>query len=119
MITSSEVEGGHRIPLDFLSVVHQLKNFVKATNYRCGDYNILEKSSMRYRREVNKRVNKKEDDHEDQKRKSRAGLVKVSRLSNTQASQSGHMLAWIMFHKISEMYRDMKHKETLQALLEI
>ena len=74
---------------------------------------------MRYLREVIKRVNKNEDAHEDQKQKSCTGLVNVYRLRNTRVSQSDTRLAWIWFHKISAMYRDLKHQDTLQELLEI
>ena len=52
-------------------------------------------------------------------KKYRSGIVKVSSLSNTYASQSDPRLAWIMFQNIYETYRDLKHQETLQALLAI
>ena len=48
-----------------------------------------------------------------------SGLVKVSRLINNQESQSYTRLDWIVFHKIDEIYREMKHKDTLQASLAI
>ena len=70
---------------------------------RCGDNSILPKSSVSYFREVIKRVNKTEDEHEDQKIRSCTGLVKVLSLSNTRASQSDPRLAWIVFHKIAAM----------------
>ena len=74
---------------------------------------------MSYFREVIKRVNKKEYEHEDKKNKSRTGLVKVLSLRNTRASQNDPRLACIMFHKIAAIYRDLKHQNTLQALLAI
>ena len=67
VIASSKIEGGHRLPLDCRGVAHQLQNVVGAANYRCGDNGIIEKSSMRYFRELIKRVNKREDEREDQK----------------------------------------------------
>ena len=86
---------------------------------RYGDNNILPKYYMRYFRSVIKRVNKTEDEHKDQKIRSRTGLLKVSSLSNTRASHNDTILAWIMLHNISNMYRDLKHQEILQALLSI
>ena len=47
------------------------------------------------------------------------GLVKVSILRNTRAPQSDPRLAWIMFHKIPTMYRELKHQKILQTSLEI
>ena len=97
----------------------QLQNIVKAFKSRCGDNDILDKYSMRYSKEIMKRVNKKEGDHEDQKIITHPGLVRVSRLSNTQSSQSDPRIYWIMFHNISAMYRELKNQDTLQSLLEI
>ena len=74
---------------------------------------------MRYFQELIKLITKKEDEHEKQKNKSHTGLVKVSSLRNTQYSQINPRLVWIMFHKISVFYRDLKHQEALQASLEI
>ena len=67
VIVSAKVEGGHVLPFDCCGVAKQLHNMVNSIKYRCGDNNVLEKSSMRYFREVIKRVNKKEDEHENQK----------------------------------------------------
>ena len=64
-------------------------------------------------------MNKTEHEHKDRKIISRTGLVKLSRLRNTLDSQSNTRLDWIMFHKIDEIYRKMKHKDTLQASLAI
>ena len=47
------------------------------------------------------------------------GLVNVSILSNTRDSQSDTRLAWIMYHNIYAIYREMKHHETLQESIEI
>ena len=74
---------------------------------------------MKYCRAVIKRANKTEDENEDQKIRSRTGWVKLSSLSNTQASQSDTRLSRIMFHKIAAMYRNLKHQETLYASLAI
>ena len=81
-VASSEIKGGHVLPLDCHGVAHNLQNTVKAVKYPWGDYGIQEKSSLRYFREVNKCVNKKEDGHEIQTKNYRPESVKVSRLIN-------------------------------------
>ena len=64
-------------------------------------------------------VNKREDENETQTRKARTGLVKVFSLKNNLAIQRNPRLDWIMLHKIYVIYGDLKHQETLQALLAI
>ena len=64
----------------------QLHGIIKSVKSRCGDNDILEKSSMSYFRELIKWVNKREDKHEDQKKVVLLGFVKVSRLGKTEAS---------------------------------
>ena len=68
VIVSSNIEGDHGLPLDCRVVAEQLQNFFKAVKYQCGDNDTLEKSSLGYFLEVIKQVNKKEYEHEDQKR---------------------------------------------------
>ena len=110
VIASSDIKVGHSPPFDCHGVAQKLQNVVKAANYRCGDNDILEKSSMRYYQEVIKRLNRKEDDHEEKKKRTCTGLVKVSRLRNTRSSQSDTKLAGIMFHKLDDIYRYLKHQ---------
>ena len=86
VIASTDIEVFHGLPLDCRGVAQQFQNVVGDVNYRCGDNGILEKYSMGYFRELIKRVNKREDEHEYQKNNYCTGLVKVSRLSNTRAS---------------------------------
>ena len=64
-------------------------------------------------------VNKRDNDNETQTIKSRRGLVKVSTLSKKCSMQSGRRLSWIMLQKVDEMYRDLKHQETLKTALAI
>ena len=71
VIASAEIEGGHGLPFDCRDFAVQLQNTVNAVKFWCGNYNILQKSSMRFSREVIKGVNKKEDEYEEQKK----GLV--------------------------------------------
>ena len=45
-------------------------------------------------------------------KKSCIGLVKLSRLTKTRYSQSDTTLAWIMLHKMSATYKELKHQNT-------
>ena len=64
-----------------------------------------------------KRVNFSEEAHDKKSNKSRTGLIKVSNLSNNISKQSDPRLAWIMFHKVAHIYRDITKQETVQALI--
>ena len=64
---------------------------------------------------VIKRANNIEDGHDKQRKKSKTGLVKVSSISNNRARQSDPRLAWLMFHNISQMYRDIMEQESEEA----
>ena len=67
VIATANIEGSHGLPFDCHGVAMQFQNVAKAVKSQCGDNEILHKSSMRYFREVIKRVNKKKDEHEYQK----------------------------------------------------
>jgi hypothetical protein len=60
---------------------------------------------------VIRRVNQTEDNALGQKKQTSNGQIKVAALSNKRAKQSDPRLAWVMFHKIATMYRDMKNQE--------
>ena len=53
------------------------------------------------------------------KKTSCTGLLKVSILSNKRDTQSDPRLAGIIDHKISTIYRELKHQYILQELLAI
>ena len=76
---------------------------------------ITPKSSSNCTRLVIKRVNSTEDGHDKQRNKGRTGLVKVSRISNNRARKSDPRLAWLMFHKIAQMYRYIREQESEEA----
>ena len=59
------------------------------------------------------------DEHENQIRKSCTGLVKLTISSNNFDMHSNPRISRIMFHEIAEIYRELKHQETLQVLLAI
>ena len=119
LISSAGIEVVPGLPFECHGLAYQLQEVFKAVKFRCGDNNILPKSSTMYFQEVIKQANKTEDEHEDQKIRTRTGFVKVSRLINTQSSQSDPRLACIMLHTIASIYREPKHQETVQALLAI
>ena len=63
---------------------------------------------------VRNQVNVSKEDHDKQRKKSRTGLIKISILSNNRDNQSDPRLYWMMFHKITHMYRDITKQETEQ-----
>ena len=86
VVASANIEGGHGLPLEYRGVAQHLQKISNASKAQCGDYDIKDKSSMRYFQEVIKCVNKKEDEHKIQTKNSSSGLVKVARLRNTKSS---------------------------------
>ena len=88
---------------------------IKAVNAQKSTKDITPKASSKYTRSVMKKVNNIEDVHDKQRKKSRTGLVKVLSISNNRARQSDPRLAWLMFHKITQMYRDIREQEGEEA----
>ena len=99
------------MPIDVNTLGVDLQLVIKAVNARQSTNYITPKASSRYTRLVTNRLNNIEDGHDNQRKKSRTGLVKVSSISNNRARQSGPRLAWLMFHKTAHMYRDIREKE--------
>ena len=100
-------------------VIQKFQDAINTVNNRCGDYETQEKQSLRYFRKVINSVNKREGENESQTRNSRKGLVKIYSLRNNRATHSDPRIDWIMLQKIYEIYRELKHQDTLQALIEI
>ena len=78
---------------------------------------IKPKSAQRYFHRVIQRVNREEEEAEGQKRKMRAGMVKVSGLSHKREKQSDPRIAWFVFHKIYCMYSNINNKEEINAAI--
>ena len=112
MVVSEEIEGAHGFPIDVNALGDELKFVIKAVNARQSTKEITPKSSSTYTHSVIKRVNCIEDSHDKQRKKSRTVLVNVSIISNNRARQSNPRLAWLMFHKIAQMYRDIREQES-------
>ena len=104
----AEIEGAHGLPIDVNTLGAKLPLFIKPVNARQSTKDITPKASSKYTRSVMKRVNNIEDGHDKQRKKIRTGLVKVSSISNNRARHSDPMLAWMTFHKIAQMYRDIR-----------
>ena len=60
-------------------------------------------------------MNNIEDGHDKQRKKSITVLANVSSISNNRARQSDPKLAWMMFHKIAQMYRYIREQEIEEA----
>ena len=54
--------------------------------------------------------------HDTQGKNSRTGLVKVSNISNNRLRHSDARIAWLIFHKISQMYIDIREQESEEAI---
>ena len=115
VVASAEIEGVHGLPIDVNALVAELQLFIKAINARQSTKCITANSSSKYTRSVIKQVNRKEYGHDMQRKKIRTGLVKVSSIINNRARQSYPRLAWLMFHKIAQMYRDIREQEREEA----
>ena len=66
---------------------------------------------------VVKGVNFSKEAHGKQSKNGRRGKIKASILSKNRYKQSDTRLAWIIFHKIDHMYREIRKQETVQVSL--
>ena len=115
MVASYKIEGAHGLPIDVNTLICELQLVIRAVDARQSTKIITPKASSQYTRSVIKRVNNIEDGHDNQRKKSRTVLVKVSSIRNTRSRQSDPRLAWLMFHKIDQMYRDIREQESEEA----
>ena len=110
VVASAQIEGAHGLPIYVNILGSELHFFIKAVNEQKSTKDITPKSSSKYTWSVIKQVNCTEDVHDKQRKKSRTLLVKVSSISNNRLIQINPRLAWLMFHKIAQMYRDIRKK---------
>ena len=115
VVAAAEIEGAHGLPIDVNTLQAELQLVIRAVNARQSTKVITPKSSSQYTRSVIKRVKNCEDSHDNQRKKIRTGLVKVSNISNNISRKSDPRLVWLMFHKISQMYRDIRQQESEEA----
>ena len=115
MVASEEIESAHGLPIDVSTFGAELKFVTKVVNAQKSTKEITPKSSSKYTCSAINRVNRIEYGHYKQRRKSRTGLVKVSIMRKNRVRQSDPRLAWLVFHKIAQMYRDIRKQESKEA----
>ena len=111
-VAYSEIKGAHGIPSTRKTFALKLNSMLTDLY---GAKARKESSQLAYARSVIRRVNGIEDDRVGQKKRSNLGEIKVRGLSHKRAKQSDPRLAWIMFHKIVRLYRDVIKEESLEA----
>ena len=92
-VASADIGGAHGIPTDVNTLGAELQLIIKVVNARQSTKYITANSSYKYTRSVIKRVDCKEDGRYMQRKNTRIGLAKVSRISNNIVSQSDPRLA--------------------------
>ena len=85
VVASAEIKGAHGFSIDVNTLGGELQFVIKAFNSQQSNKVITPKASSKYIRSIVKEVNNIEDCHDDQSKKSRTGLVKVSSISNNRA----------------------------------
>ena len=70
--------------------------------------------SLKYFIKAFKRANERDNEYYSKTKKLHTGLTKVLIFSNSLSKKINHRIVRIMFQKISAMYMDLKHKETVQ-----
>ena len=115
VVELAEIEGACGLPIDINTLGVELKLVIKAVNARQSNKEITPKESSQYTCAVIKRVNNIEDGHDKQRKNIRTGLAKVSSIGNNRERQSDPRLVWLMFHKISQMYRYIREQESEEA----
>ena len=103
------------MPIDVNTLGVELKLVIKAVNAQQSTKDITPKASFQYTRSFIKQVNNIKDRHDNQSKKSITVLVKVSSISNNISRHSNPRLAWLIFHKIAQMYRDIREQESEEA----
>ena len=98
VVASAEIEGAHGLPIYVNTLGSELQLVIRAVNKRQPTKVITPRASSQYTRSVINRVNNIKDGRDNQRKKSRTGLVKVSSISNNRVMQSDPRLAWLMFH---------------------
>ena len=97
------------------TLASKMQLIIKEFDARKLTKDITDNSSCKYSRSIIKQVHQKEDGHDTQRDNSRTVLVNMSSIGNNRAKQSYTRLAWLMFHKISQMYRDIRDQEREEA----
>ena len=112
MIISEGIEVSHGLTIDVNKLVSELKLVVKSVNARQSTKDITDNSSSKYKRSVIKRVNHKWYGHDMQRKKNITWLVKVLSIINNRARHIYPRQSLLVFHKIYQMYRDIREQES-------
>ena len=115
VVAAEDIEGYHGLPTDTDMTSAELQYVVASVKERTKCRKITHNAASKYCCAVKNRVNVSQEAHDKQGKKSRTGFIKVSSLSNNRDNHSDPRLAWMMFHNINHMYRDIKKQETDQS----
>ena len=110
-MATKEIEGAHDLPRYITTIFNKLQQVLYGVSRQDANKTIIPDFALRYSHRAIARVNKEEENSEEQKRKTTTGIIKVSVLSHKRAKKCDPRLAWEMFHKIYHMYNDIKNKE--------
>ena len=119
VVASEEIEVSHGLPIYVNTLGAELQLVTKAVNARKSTKYITANSSSKYTRSVIKQFDRKEYGHDTQSKKNRTVLLKFSIIHNNRVRQSDSRLAWLMFHKIAQMYRYIREQESEEATEQI
>ena len=108
---TSEIDDVNGLPRYTRSLANELQQVLHDVGKRSIVNLIKHKSARRYTHRVIEKVNKEEGQPEQQKRKTKPVMIKVSGLIQKRENQSDPRLACITFKKKHIMYRDIKKKE--------
>ena len=115
VVATEEIEVAHGLPIDTALMAYELKIVVESVKEKPAYKDIAPQSASNYCCIVVKQVNFCKEAYDNQRKKIRTGLIKVSSLSDKISMQSDPRIFWIMFHKIDNMYGDIG--KTVQASL--
>jgi hypothetical protein len=110
VIATTEIKAGCSQPVARKRLGETIHHMIKAVDKRAKG-STKAASKVAYARRVIRAVNQREPCAEGQTKFSRTGEIKVGGLSNRRAKQSDPRLAWVMFHRICEMFRNGKKKQ--------
>ena len=110
VVATAELKVAHALPSSRKIVAMKLNEVLEGVKGRDIESPVKHKSKIRYAKRVIRRVNAREEEATDQRKRS-TGEIKVCGLSHKRAKQGCPRLAWIMFHKICGMLRCIQQNE--------
>ena len=104
MVAAAEIEGAHWLPINTVAISYELQFVLASVKARPTCKKITYSDAAKYCPVVVKQVNVSGKAHDNQRKKSRTGLIKVSSLSHNRSKKSDTRLSWIMFRNLAHMY---------------